>query len=44
MMTNYWNDQNFTPETEEIPDMHSEHSMSEKIMHKLVANMMATPE
>ncbi len=45
MMANYWNDQKFTLETQEIPDLHSNYSMSEKIMHESDANMhMATPE
>ncbi len=45
MLTNYCNNKKIIPETEEIPDLHSEYSKLERILHELVENMhMATQE
>jgi hypothetical protein len=45
MISNRWNDPSFAPETEEIPDLHSEFDLSEEIPHQLVAEMApGTPE
>ncbi len=40
-----WNDIQFLPETEEIPDLHSGYATSETISHQLVADMhLTTPK
>jgi hypothetical protein len=36
MISNRWNDPSFAPETEEIPDLHSEFDLLEEIPHQLV--------